>query len=662
MTLQRAPGLLVLGILLLAPAGSVHATDAPGPQSPAMPPGFAAPVLDDPALADMQIRSGTADDFLLNLTRFTSHFEAEDYKYNDRSSTRNQDDLENQTTNWETALGHRINATFVIEPFAGESPPLCEERFIPEAYIATTSGRLYGYTPGTTDTSGTICPAGLPGVREFELAFDIDGTSPTVTGSQFPALLPGVYAITFNLYHSTTPSATNPSGTGPLAATVQVPFSIATPQIAPAQSPIRLPESTLRLFTDVGATVAAANEYAMLPQPLRGNDNITATLNFPGVPAGTGFERIDHYAIRTGPDLTPPVGVPDPIAGETPLDELVDQAADTEDQLTVQVEKRQPSLSLDQVPASGAVLMELNATDFAAQSPLTGPTYTPLHVVTIHIPADVDRRITGAASILVPVSNHVFPIRQMQVENPSDGNVPQLGTTLVRLRDSERITGGTTGRNAGDLFALRPLSETTFDLIGKVRLSRDADPSQPWIDGTFPHATFPDDVGEYAVLAILYGANDEFYGITKATRGIGLDVGALRIVEGESGDLRVVVTNLADDGDGTRGEAEFTIDVTLSATGLPSGEPYSVTVQDLVEGGSRVIGVPVEGDAPGQYNVVFTATSGEITTTRDTTVEVISTERAREENRKWYDIPGPDAVLVAMALVGLAALARHRRA
>lgn len=667
--------LMVVAVGPLAALG--HAVPAPGPVAPALDPApdgshafSLAPALDpasDGSHAFSPAPTGyaapaehpptrQAEDVVLNLTDFSSAFGAEEYKYGHLASTRDANAAENQTTVWETALGHSV--TFTIRVQDGDSTITCDQVLIPEAYIATSAGRLHGFLPGSYDPAAFPCTSGLPATRTWPLTFDVDGTPPTVSGFESPALLPGVYGVVFNVYYQVARTSANPGGIGPLAGSTRVDFALATPQITPLETPLRFPESTLRLFSDVGASFASAYEYVMLPGPLRTSGETNVTVAFPGVAPGTTFERIDHSATRAGSDVSPPVAVPGLVAGATPLDEAAEKATSVEDRATVTVTPVRPTLSDNKVPAARAVNMPIRGADFPVQSgPTVTAAYVPLQVVTIHVPGSRETMTTGATSIVVPVSDNDYPIRGIDSTTRIPG-IGQTGVTTVRIRDATETSGGPTGQNAGDLFALRPIGFGN-DLMASARLTRQSD--DQWVSGEFNHLAFADPVSNYRMLAMVYGAQDEFYGLTMATRGIGIEVGPLRIVEETTGRLLVTLRNLADDGDGQLGESDFALAVTLTGSGFPDGEPYNRTLLDPIpEGGAVVVDVPVVGTSPNTYNVVFTARSGELIATQDTTVEVISKERAREEDRKWYSVPGPELALMLGSLVLVAVVARRR--
>lgn len=654
---QSALALLLAALVLpLAPSLGAHPSEPTAPAADWL----AYPTGDVP-LGPTQ---SDASDVTFTLTSIESDFDTEDYKEDDRFSTRNPTDVENQTTNWANALGHRISFFVEIEGSDGASLA-CSDRFVAETYIDTHSGdgadaRLWGWTNGPFETEppagvGDVCPSGLPGERVYNLTFDLDGTPPTVTGARYPALAPGAYAATFELYHAVTPTPTNPSGKGPLAGTYEIPFSIATPRLTLDQPTFRFPERALRLFSDVGASYEAPDSFEMPTRPLALDENLTLTAEFRGAPVGAVFERIDHFATRTGAGAEAPTDPPRLPEPAPPADPVGDKLQNVDDRGTVRVYRSVPTLTNDTVPSSRTIIMQLRGADFpSVETPTTS--YVPLRAIAMHLPASLESPVTGVARFVLPVSDQVFPVRSIDIDQ---GVAGVTGQTTITYQDSTQEAGGTSGANAGDLFAINEFAPDS--VIARTQLQREA--GTRWVSGDLDHTAFPDDPGvsRYLALAMLYGPGDEFLGMTAMRRGIDIQVGSLRMVEGTTDMLPLTVTNLAEDFDATPGEADFAIVVHIrSNPGFPDGSAYNHTTRSLAEGQSVTIEVPVPGDTPGNFNIRFTATNGELNAEKDSTVQVISKERAREENRKWYEIPGPPVTLIVVALLGLVLVARRR--
>ncbi|MBW3582674.1 MAG: hypothetical protein KY455_06200 [Euryarchaeota archaeon] len=661
--LPGRPTLLALFVTLLVavPLTSVGAETAPTAPlvSPAdaslSPPGVTAPQHVD--LPPSGILDAANDDLVFELVEVTSAFGPERYKSNDTFNTRNANDFDNQSANWDAALGHRID--FKVRVSAGEGVTLdCATRFEPVAYIPTESGRLYGWTNGTIRTDPPsptdVCVNGLPGVRLFHLVFDLDGAPNNAGGEPFPAILFGIPTAVLELYYTESPSANNPTGRGPLAGTFQVNFNVHSPQVLlPGEITMRYPDRVLRMFTDVGPGSEFAMPLKAIRPPANSSDSRTLELRFPAnTPAGAGFEITGYYAMRPAPSVQPPVGVP--TSPETPLPGVGEKVTRADDRA---VDIVPCSFSLgegeDRVPPSRGVQI-----GFSGFCRPTDPTYMPhwpVHVVGAHLIANMTDRTTGIGTIVLPISERVFPVRGLDVSSLA-GQSATGSTDLVFQDSGQDKSGGPTGTNAGDLHALQ-VKGSSHEAITKARLSRDA--QSQWVRGSVPHVVFPDDVGQYDLLAMLYGPLDEFLGMTNVRRGVDLSADSIRLVEGDAGQIVLRVRSLTSDFDDVPGEPELETTVAIHANGLPGGGNFSRTIK-VPEDQSETVPVEVTTNQPGVFTVRFIATSGEITQRMDVLVEVISKEQARGEDRAWYDIPGPSGVLVAVALLGLVVLVRRR--
>ncbi len=650
------------GLLAAATATSAHVGHGSDGWTPSYdvdalgrpePPGMAGPLVAEGEPGPVPASTMQAGDVSFETLDVESDYADESYKNEYVVNTRTAQDVENQSTNWDTALGHRIK--FTIEIDDGRQNLDCDDRFVAVALIETTSGPLYGWTNGTyrTDAPGgadDVCLDGLPGVRIYEVIFDLDGSPPTVTGTPFPALLSGFYTARLELYHHD-PGPTDPGGQGPLAGVHEIGFALQDPRLSLSEPLYRFPERMLRLFSDTGGHATHTNQFAMPIRAMTPGETWNLTMRFDGLAEGTEFTRVDHYALRTVPGAQLPSD-PGTSLGGTPLDPLLDKIQE-QDERTAQIERNPFTLTPNTVPADRVRMMNISASDFAPQTQLLDE-YVPLHVVTIIAPATMDTFATGAESIVVPVSDRDYPLRNMDVTE----DLPDFPATLVRLQDDEQATGGPTGVQAGDLFALRAVG-SGHEMITRNVLERE--PDDRWLEGELPHMDFVDDVRKYRIVAMMYGPLDEFFGMRVFERGIEIEAEGDRYVEGTSGTAHVTVTHLSveQDGQGVRDGIELTIRVT--ASGLPDDKSFARNIT-LEEGASRTIEVPLTGATPGNYPVRFTATGGELTTNTETTIEVISRVQAREENRKWYEIPALDAVLVALALMAVVAVVARRRA
>lgn len=599
-----------------------------------------------------------ADDVRFTLTDAASWFGPETYKEDDRFQTRNPDDFENQTVAWTTSLGHAISFLVEVEP-APETALPCDERFDAETYIetGTAAGRLYGWTNGSiaNDPTGILSCQGVAGTRVFNVTFDLDGAPASTRGSVYYALAGGrPYTAVLDLYYSETPSPSNPTGRGPLAGSYQITFGMASPSIGlgPERTLQRFPDGTLRLFADVGA----GTQFAMPVEPYNTSENVTFDMTFSGVPTGTTYDLVGHFAQRlAGGGVERPFTPPGPIA---PAAGTVDKVATTEDR-TIQVTSVRFGVDNDTVPESRAHEQSYRASDFAQ-----GGDYTPLYAVTLHTPATMDNLVTGASSVVVPIVSSTFPYREIQAQ---PGTGPVGASTQVRLQDTARVSGGETGSDAGDLFAFRSLAGVSHIELARTTLERTGD--DRWIRGAIDHRAFtenpepipsPDPVGAYDILAMVYGDDDAFYGLSFARRGVDLATDPVQLVEGRSGELPIRVTSLSTDFDDTPGEQDYAMPITVQVTGLPEGRMHTLNVT-LAEGGVQVLRVPLTAPEPGVFTLEVTATSGELQKSLEVALDVMSTEEAAELERKWYDVPATPLPLVALALVALAAILRARR-
>lgn len=654
----RVPIAMLLLLLLVVPAtsgGGATPSDSVAPtHAPFLGPRDALPAGVVPASPEQV----AGDDVTFELLDLGSAFGPETYKEDHRLAARDPAGLTNTTTDWSTALGHRLTVQIsVTGPDGGALP--CERRFVPEAFVATDQGPLWGwvltrYETDLPDELGAVCPPGEAAVHVYDIVFDIDGTPPTlIPEMRFPALASGPeYALTFNVYHRVNPSPTNPGGQGPLAGSFQMPFATAALHMEMEGTPFhRFPESTMRLFSDVGAIPGFTDHLHMVPRPIVSSDAVNVTIGFTGAPVGATFERVDHYATRTGPGVHPPI---DPTSALPPL-EGAGQQLDNADSQTVTLQSNRPSLQLDKVPDSRLARMTMRAADFSeVATPLF--TYVPMQVVTIHLPATLQSPVTGVATMVVPVSDQTFPVRGIDADS---GTAGVTGATEITLQDTTQTSGGPTGVDAGDLFALSGCA-TTHEVLGRSTLQRDA--GSPWVEGRVSHPlTFEDPPACYTLMGWLYGPSDEFLGMSMLRRGVGIDVDAVRLVEGTTGELTLTVTNLAENFNDVDSEADFALVVAIRSTdNFPDGAAFNHTTGPIPEGESVTITVPVNAVRPGDFNVRFTATDGELAASTESNIQVISKEQAREENRKWYSIPGPSVVLVLIAAIGLASLLRQR--
>lgn len=617
-----------------------------------VPPDMAGPVTAYGALGPKTPVDPTANDVSFETVDVESDYTNESYKNDYLLNTRTVQDVENQSTNWDSALGHHIK--FTVEIDDGNQNLDCDDRFVAVALIETTSGPLYGWTNGIfrTDAPGgvdEVCLDGVPGVRVYEVIFDLDGSPPTATGTPFPALLSGFYTARLELYHHE-PGPTDPGGQGPRAGVHEVGFALQDPSLSLSEPVYRFPERMLRLFSDTGGHATHTTQFAMPTRPMQSGETWNLTMRFDGLAEGTPFTRVDHFALRTVPGAQLPSDPGTPLGG-TPLDPLLDKIQD-QDERSADIRRNEYTLTPATVPADRVRMMNISASDFAPQTRILDE-YVPLHVVTIFAPASMDTFTTGAESILIPVSDRDYPLRDISIVE----DLPQMPATHIRLQDDEQATGGPTGFQAGDLFALRAVG-SGHEMITRNVLEREAD--ERWLEGELPHLDFVDEVRKYRLVAMMYGPVDEFLGMRVLERGIEIEAEGDRYVEGTSGTARVTVTHLRveqDDQD-VREEIELTIRVT--ASDLPDGKPYARNVT-LGEGESRTLEVPLTGTTPGDYPVRFTANGGELTAHTEASVEVISRVQAREENRKWYEIPSIDAVLVALALMAVVAVVARRR-
>lgn len=662
--LPGRPTILALFVTLLVavPLTPVGAETAPteSPLSPAeasaWPSGITAPSHVD--LPPSGILDVANDDLVFELVEVTSAFGPETYKSNDTFNTRNANDFDNQSANWDAALGHRIE--FKVRVTAGEGVTLdCATRFDPVAYIPTESGRLYGWTNGTVRTDPPsptgVCLNGLPGVRLFHLVFDLDGAPNNAGGEPFPAIRFGIPTAVLELYYTETASARNPTGKGPLAGTFQVNFNVHSPQVLyPDAITMRYPDSVLRMFTDVGPGGEFTMPLKAILPPANRSDSRTLELRFPaGTPTGAGFEIAGYYATRAAPSARPPVGVP--TEPETPLPGLSEKATRADDR-AVEIDRCPVDLDAEssRVPASRG--MRIAFPGFCSVSGATHMAHWPVHVIGAHLIANATDRTTGIGTIVLPISERTFPVRGLDVSGLA--GQPATGSTDIVFQDSgQDKAGGATGTNAGDLHALQ-VKGSSHEAITTVRLSRET--QSQWVRGSVPHLAFPDDVGQYDLLGMLYGPLDEFLGMTNVRRGVDLVADSIRLVEGDTGQIVLRVRSLTSDFDDVPGEPELETTVAIRASGLPDGGNFSQT-KAVPEDQSVTIPVEVTTNQPGVFTVRFIATSGEITQRMDVLVEVISKEQARGEDRAWYDIPGPSGLLVAVALLGLVSILRRRR-
>lgn len=617
-----------------------------------VPPGMAGPVVADGILGPKPSGDDDAGDVSFETVDVTSDYTVESYKNDYLLNTRTAQDVENQSTNWDSALGHHIR--FMVEVDDGRQTLDCDDRFVAVAVIETTSGPLYGWTNGTFKTdlpgAGDLCLDGLPGVRVYEMVFDLDGAPPTITGTPYPALLAGFYTARLELYHHE-PGPTDPGGQGPLAGVHEIGFALQDPRLSLSEPLHRFPERMLRIFSDTGGHATHTNQFAMPIRAMGTGETWSLTMRFDGLPEGMEFTRVDHFATRTLPGVALPTDPTTPLGG-TPLDPLLDKLQNQDDRLT-QIHRTEYDLSPNVVPADRTRLMNVSGGDFAPQTQLLDE-FIPLHVVTILAPATMSTFATGAESIVVPVSDRDYPLRDISIVE----TVPELVTTEIRMQDDEQATGGPLGVRAGDLFALRAVG-SGHEMITRNVLERQ--PDERWLEGELPHLDFVDEVRKYRLVAMMYGPLDEFLGMRVFERGIEIEAEGDRYVEGTSGTARVTVTHLPVEADGqgdVREGIELTIQVT--ASGLPDGKSYARNIT-LEEGGSSTIEVPLTGTTPGNYPVRFTATAGELTTHTEAPIEVISRAQAREENRAWYEIPALDAVIVALALLAIVGVLARRR-
>ncbi len=660
---RRQPALAVAVFLLLA--GSLLATASPTMGAMALtpepaethdafgrlvPPGMAGPV---EATGTLGPGAGNArDDVSFETVAVESNYGAESYKNDYALNTRTPQDLENQTTNWDNALGHHIN--FTVEVDDGRATLDCDDRFVAVATIETTNGPLYGWTQGTFDTGAPggaddVCLSGLPGVRVYEIVFDLDGAPATIEGTPLPALLSGFYTARLELYHH---EATDPTGQGPSAGTHEIGFALQDPRLELDPPLGRFPERILRMISDTGGHASHTHQFAMPNTPLRRGADWNLTMDFTGISQGTAYTRLDHFATRTAPGVELPAD-PGSSLGETPLDPVFDKVQDQSDRGLLGVELHRAEYELGSVPASRTSTLAISASDFPQRNDLLETLeYVPLHVLTIFVPATMDTYTTGAESIVVPVMDRDYPLRELSLEE----EVPEVRTTRVLFQDTERESGGPLGVNAGDLFALRSTGNG-HEMITRTQLARDTD--SQWVEGDLLHLDF-EDVRTYRIVAMLYGPLDEFLGMRVLERGIDLQAESARYVEGQTGSLPLTVTHLSLALDG--GEAPDDVEATIQITGegLPDSQTYRKNVT-LKQGTTSTINVPLTGSTPGTYTGQFTATSGELEKLTEAPIEVVSTERARDENRRWYEIPALEPLVSVLALLAVVGVMQRRR-
>lgn len=650
--------LLLAGSLLAIASTTAHPADhppEPGETRDALgrivPPGMAGPVEADGTLGPHA--QAQSNDVRFETVELESDYGVESYKNDFAFNTRNPDDLENQTTNWDNALGHHIN--FTVELDDGRATLDCDDRFVAVAVIETTNGPLYGWTDGTFDTDAPdgaddVCITGLPGVRVYTLVFDLDGAPATITGTAYPALLSGFYTARLELYHH---EPTEPGGRGPEAGTHEIGFALQDPRLELDPQLSRFPERMLRMISDTGGHASHTHQFAMPTSPLTRAADWNLSMDFTGISQGAAYTRLDHYATRTAPGVQLPAD-PGSTIGETPLDPVFDKLQDQADRDQLGVELHRTEYELGNVPASRASTMTIRASDFPQQDNLLETLeYVPLHIVTIHVGATMDTFTTGAESIVVPVMDRDYPLRGLSVEQ----DLPELPTTRVLLQDSDQETGGPLGANAGDLFALRSMG-TGHEMITRARLARDVD--SQWVEGELNHLDFDADVRTYRIVSMLYGPLDEFLGMRVLERGIDLQAESARYIEGQTGSLRLTVTHLGVGLDG--GEVPDGIEARIQITGqgLPDSQTFSQNVT-LEQGQSRTIEVTLTGSTPDTYTGKFTATSGELVKRTEAPIEVVSTERARDENRRWYEIPTVEPLVGVLALLGVVGILQRRR-
>jgi hypothetical protein len=641
--------LLLLAVSLLAPGatatGFPAVTDALGRN---VPPGMAGPVEADGLLGPHPPSSN--NDITFETLDVTSDYNLETYKNDYAFNTRNADQFENQTTNWDTALGHHIR--FTVEVQDGRTTLDCDDAFIAVASIETTNGPLYGWTNGTFHQPGgidDICLSGIPGVRIYEMVFDLDGAPPNVIAASQPALLPGFYTARLELYHYE-PGPTNPTGQGEPAGTHEIGFALRDPRLSLDPPLVRFPETMLRMISDTGGHATHTHQFAMPMTTLTGNDVWRLTAEFPGVAAGTPFTRIDHHATRTLPGLDLPVH-PGTYLGDTPLDPLASKILDQAERGLLGVEVHRTTYTTNSVGETRAHEIELRPGDFPTRDGFSHE-YTPLHIVTILLPADTTTYTTGAESIVVPVTHHQHPVVGFSLEE----GLPMMGVTRLVLQDEEQASGAPLGHNAGDLFALRPVGNG-HEVLTKTLLGREGDGTE--VTGDLRQMEFGDDVRIHRMLSMLYGPLDEFLGMRVLERALEITADPLQSVEGTTGRLNLNIHHPPMAVDGQAVDAEIELTIRIQANNLGDGGRYDTNIT-LRPGQTQTIDLPVSGSLPGSYNARITATNGELTARTEVPVQILTHAEARAAERKWYEIPDLSGILVAAAALAAVAMMRRR--
>lgn len=579
--------------------------------------------------------------------------------------------LENQTTSYAGAVG--LRATLKLEIYDTQDPAkVAATTYNITAYIPTSRGNLHAYVKRLSTST-----------NEFQLDFDLDGANNgDPRGALIPAADPGLQQVHVNIMKRVNDNPpTTPVGDAAFEFTYELPYQlIEVPDYQGLSHVQSVPDSVFRLFNDVGWD----RSVALITRPVTQSTQITADFEFDTASAG---QEVAFYAFRAerganaqGQNAPAPAPTPPFIPGVTD-NETLQKAIENSDRLIVVSRGQLGTATID---AAGHAA--LNVTGAGVLASIENGLQTGLIVVAPLLVSNFDPALCpgnclggsqyriGATEFVVPITGSRAVIDGYRLSDPgitgsnAPGPLRDVALGVNSLQVFVRDIGGFVPPQdvrTGDVFAVVAESRSTEPLSG-ASLSpnqRDSNPGerQNLLSGNLQVRPIQaEKVSYYRILAFLYAAGDEFYGITWGDRGYEVDLASPPVeVPPGTGGVQITITSRTTNYDILAQESSFALKVLyqISVLELNTNETRSVT---LKEAESFTDFYPLNASTAGQLTVVVSTTSGDVLP-RPLEIALDFVEKGPDKHLADR-IPGFEAAaLVLAALAGLLIVGRRRK-
>ncbi|PKK86296.1 MAG: hypothetical protein CVT48_01820 [Thermoplasmata archaeon HGW-Thermoplasmata-1] len=443
----------------------------------------------------------------------------------------------------------------------------------------------------------------------YLLHFDIDGAR----GSEEPALFYGTHTLVVDVSESLTPIYSYAVGHG------EFPIKVNSATIGGIAA-LPFPESNLGKFYDVGPT-----DYVGLSYMQFHNDAPIAVRCNLGEP-GASAEIRAFSATQTG--------VSGAVAYTT-LEEKVVASGITDENGVFEAT----------IPKAGGLLPEGRESDII--------------VIAAYLTGGTGSTTVGCGQIVIPISSHKTYLMSFE-EMPWDEYVGDFSKyvvdqTTVNFKDEDAGAGGETGLAPGDLFIGLPGETVNATFIPRM-------PTTQVCTANYDNTPIKNsETSSYTLLAMFYDGSGNFYSMSRAVRGYTLNVNyPAKLAVNEKGEISVVITSRTTDFDENLPEPGLKMKIRVETENLPGDEQFAQTVE-VDELGSVTLKIPFMANKTGTYPVSILSTSGDLVSTKQVSIKVLTLEEMNPKEEKWYHkMPGFEGLFVVAAVL-LAAYGYKRK-